>query len=314
MSADVSASAWRLVRAAALLTPALQLASVPGTFRIEDGHDVISSAAADVADLAWEPGSGWSLRLSPDDPRAAFVDLYLPLLNATSAHPITVGHLGQSLDGFIATPSGDSQFVTGEENLLHLHRLRALCDAVVVGAGTVAADDPQLTTRLVDGPSPLRVVFDPARRVSPTARVFGDGAARTLYVCSRSKVGANETRLGNAEVVGLDDERGGAMAQLIALLRARGCARIFVEGGGVTVSAFLEAGLLDRLQIAIAPLLIGDGRPAIRLAPKANLSDCRRPSYRVFRMGSDVLFDCDLRAAVAPPADGPAARTVSRVI
>ena len=258
------------------------------------------------------------MRLAPDDPRAAFVDLYLPLLNATSARPITVGHLGQSLDGFIATPSGDSQFVTGEENLLHLHRLRALCDAVVVGAGTVAADDPQLTTRLVEGPSPLRVVFDPARRVSPTAKVFTDGAARTLYACSRSKLGQGEVRLGDAEVVGLDDglddERGGAMVQLIALLRARGCARIFVEGGGVTVSAFLEAGLLDRLQIAIAPLLIGDGRPAIRLAPQANLSDCRRPSYRVFRMGSDVLFDCDLRAVAVPPADRPGARTVIRVI
>lgn len=294
MSVDVSAAAWRLVRAAALLTPALEPAAVPG--------------------LAWDPGTGWSVQLAPDDPRAAFVDLYLPLLNATPAHPITVGHLGQSLDGFIATPSGDSQFVTGEENLLHLHRLRALCDAVVVGAGTVAADNPQLTTRLVEGPSPLRVVFDPARRVSPMAKVFSDGAARTLYACSRATLGENETRLGDAEVVGLDEARGPAMVQLIALLRARGCVRIFVEGGGVTVSAFLEAGLLDRLQIAIAPLLIGDGRPAIRLAPQANLSDCRRPSYRVFRMGSDVLFDCDLRAVAAPPADRPAARTVSRVI
>ena len=314
MSVDVSAAAWRLVRAAALLTPALQLTSIPGTFRTDAGQDALSPAPANDADLAWDPGSGWSVRLAPDDPRAAFVDLYLPLLNATPAHPITVGHLGQSLDGFIATPSGDSQFVTGEENLLHLHRLRALCDAVVVGAGTVAADNPQLTTRLVEGPSPLRVVFDPARRVSPTARVFTDGAARTLYACSRSTLGASETRLGDAEVVGVDEERGPGMAQLIALLRARGCVRIFVEGGGVTVSAFLEAGLLDRLQIAIAPLLIGDGRPAIRLAPQMSLSDCRRPSYRVFLMGSDVLFDCDLRAAAAPPADTPAAHAVIRVI
>lgn len=323
MSAAVSASAWRLVRAAALLTPALQRASTPGTFRMapvpsaagsQGEVEGLSTAPADEAELTWHPGLGWAVQLGSDDPRTAFVDLYLPLLNATPLHPITVGHLGQSLDGFIATPSGDSQFVTGEENLLHLHRLRALCDAVVVGAGTVAADNPQLTTRLVEGPSPLRVVFDPARRVSPTARVFTDGAARTLYACSRSKLGPAETRLGDAEVLGLDDERGPAMAQLIALLRARGCVRIFVEGGGVTVSAFLEAGLLDRLQIAIAPLLIGDGRPAIRLAPQMSLSDCRRPSYRVFRMGSDVLFDCDLRAAAAPPADAPAAHAVIRVI
>ena len=314
MSADASASAWRLVRAASHLTPALQRAAAATAFQVTEAGDLAPRSTAGTPVLAWQPDAGWTLRLAPDDPRAALVDLYLPLLNATSAHPITVGHLGQSLDGFIATPTGDSQFVTGEENLLHLHRLRALCDAVVVGAGTVAADDPQLTTRLVDGPSPLRVVFDPARRVSRTARVFADNAARTLYACSRSKLGANETRLGHAEGVGLDEAPGPAMGELIALLRARGCVRIFVEGGGVTVSAFLEAGLLDRLQIAIAPLLIGDGRPAIRLAPQANLSDCRRPSYRVFRMGSDVLFDCDLRVPAAPPGDGPAARTVIRVI
>ena len=64
--------------------------------------------------------------------------------------------VAMSLDGFIATHSGESQFVTGEENIRHLHRMRALCDAVVVGAGTVAADDPQLTTRHVSGPSPVR--------------------------------------------------------------------------------------------------------------------------------------------------------------
>ncbi len=79
---------------------------------------------------------------------------------------------------------------------------------------------------------------------------------------------------------------------------------MFVEGGGVTVSAFLEENLLDRLHIAIAPILIGDGRPAIRVAPQANLSDCRRPAYRVFRMGGDVLFDCELRTKGEPRRDG----------
>ena len=101
------------------------------------------------AAIAWRPDTAFELVLPPDDPRHALIDLYLPICGATDAHPITVGHLGQSLDGFIATHSGESQFATGEENILHLHRMRALCDAVVVGAGTVAADDPQLTTRYV---------------------------------------------------------------------------------------------------------------------------------------------------------------------
>ncbi len=74
---------------------------------------------------------------------------------------------------------------------------------------------------------------------------------------------------------------------------------------------FLEAALLDRLQIAIAPLLIGDGRPAIRMAPRMALSDCHRPRYRVFRMGADVLFDCDLTADSDQPAPDPA---ITRVI
>ena len=216
---------------------------------------------------------------------------------ARRATPITVGHLGQSLDGFIATHAGDSQFVTGRENILHLHRMRALCGAVVVGAGTVAADDPQLTTRHVPGPSPMRVVFDPARRLSPEYRVFSDDLAPTLYVCARSLVSPGETHVGSATIVPLDDDDDVDVGQLMRVLRERGCDRIFVEGGGVTVSAFLEANLLDRLHVAIAPLIIGDGRPAIRLPARAALSECHRPRYRVFRMGGDVLFDCDLTSA-----------------
>ena len=100
-------------------------------------------------------------------------------------------------------------------------------------------------------------------------------------------------------------------AALLQLLRGRGCYRVFVEGGGVTVSTFLEAGLLDRLHLAVAPVIIGNGRPAIRLRPPTQLRDCLRPSYRVFRMGGDVLFDCDLRAtAELEPASTPIARVL----
>ena len=253
--------------------------------------------------------------LPEDDPRRSFIDLYLPICGASAEQPMAVGHLGQSLDGFIATHAGDSRFVTGQENILHLHRLRALCDAVVVGAGTVAADDPQLTTRLVDGPSPLRVVIDPARRLDAGRKVFCDNEAETLYVCAKSLVKAGESTFGGAVVAGLDEHPDGAgsvnVAALVRMLHARGCSRIFVEGGGVTVSMFLEANLLDRLHVAIAPLIIGDGRPAIRLPARALLGDCRRPGYRVFRMGGDVLFDCDLRGR---GDEGAISDAVTRVI
>jgi riboflavin-specific deaminase-like protein len=186
----------------------------------------------------------------------------------------------------------------------------------VVGAGTVAADDPQLTTRHVSGPSPVRVVLDPTRRLSDRYRVFNDDSADTLYVCAASLVRGGETHFGRAQLVGVAELGDGIDVTAVQrLLRARGCHRIFVEGGGVTVSMFLEANLLDRLQIAIAPLLIGDGRPAIRITPPRALSDCHRPRYRVFRMGADVLFDCELGAtpgdeSMSTAADPPITRVI----
>ncbi len=295
--------AWSLLLAAARAPGQLTPANASAAFALEKDHELRQiPAGAPGAAIAWRAG-GWESLLPSDDPDAAFLDLYLPICSASKARPITVGHLGQSLDGFIATHSGDSQYVTGEENILHLHRMRALCDAIIVGAGTVAADDPRLTTRHVTGSHPLRVVLDPTRRLADHYRVFNDAETETLYVCARSLARTGESRFGRAELVAVDDKDSGIdVKALITLLRDRGCARIFVEGGGVTVSAFLEANLLDRLQIAIAPLIIGDGRPAIRLEPPEALRDCHRPRYRVFRMGGDVLFDCDLRAAAAEGA------------
>jgi hypothetical protein len=186
----------------------------------------LRSVPADDGDalIAWRPDTGWEVVLPADDPRHAFLDLYLPICSATAARPVTVGHLGESLDGFIATHAGESQWVTGEQNMMHMHRLRALCHAVVVGAGTIAADDPQLTTRLVSGPSPLRVVLDPGRRLGADHRVFTDDAAETLYVCGRSLTRAGERYLGRAAIVGVE-ERGDGIdtAEVMRLLHARGC-------------------------------------------------------------------------------------------
>jgi riboflavin-specific deaminase-like protein len=186
-------------------------------------------------------------------------------------------------------------FITGDENVVHMHRLRALCDAVVVGASTVAADDSRLTTRLVPGPNPLRVVIDPRRRLPASLRLFNDGAAPTLLVCDEAHARAGE-RFGGAEVVGLPARAGRLdYAAILGLLHARGCRTVFVEGGGATVSGFLVSGLLDRLQVTIAPALLGDGLPGLHLPEVSRLADAAPLACRVLRMGDDVLFDCDLR-------------------
>lgn len=257
---------------------------------------------ADSAELAWTPG-GWRALGTPRADVAAFFDLYLP----ACAAPLVVGHLGQSLDGFIALRDGQSHYVTGPENIVHLHRMRALADAVVVGAETVAADDPRLTTRRVPGPDPLRVVLDPARRLGDDRRVLSGAPGGTVVVCDRHR--ADEGATGAVRSLGVTVREGRLdLAEMLERLRGEGVRRVFVEGGGATVSGFLEAGLLDRLQLAVAPLVIGDGRAGVRLPPTATLAECIRPAAHVFGMGADVLFDCDLRA----PAPAPAA-TSARV-
>lgn len=250
--------------------------------------------------LAWRDGDGWQLSGTFDERTHELFALYRPLLDqAPGAPPWVVAQLGQSLDGCIATHSGDSCFVTGPDNLDHLHRLRALCDAVIVGAGTVAADDPQLTTRRVPGPNPTRVVLDPALRVPSTARVLQDGAAPTLWLCDarwQAQAGAFEVNARVVGITGLQRDDGTPDAQaVIDTLHALGLRLLFVEGGGATVSSFVQQGALDRLHLAVAPVLIGAGRRGLALPAFTTMADCLRPPCRVLRMGDDVLWDLALR-------------------
>jgi len=219
-------------------------------------------------------------------------DMYLPL---RVARDFVIGQLGQSLDGRIATDAGASHFVTGRRDIERLHRLRALVDAVVVGASTVAHDDPRLTVRLVEGPSPVRVVLDPSGRIALDRKVFTDPSAHTLVVVGEGGPAAGTTK--NEIRVPWSERDGFDLSALLTRLRSRGLRRILVEGGGVTVSRFLQAGLLDRLHLTVAPMLIGSGRPSITLDAIETLDQALRPKCRRFILGEDVLFDLDLRRA-----------------
>ena len=252
--------------------------------------------ATDAADgsalLALRDGAGAAL---PDGPLAA---LFGPVL-APPAAPDgcrVIGRLAQTLDGRIATAAGSSQWIGGPGDILHTHRLRALCHAVVVGAGTVRHDNPRLTTREVPGPDPLRVVLDADRRLSDDYGIF-QGGPPTLLVCATDACGAEHH--GMAEVLRLPRATGGGLAipPLLAALKARGASRIFVEGGGLTVSRFLAAGCLDRLHVTVAPVLLGSGIPAFTLPEVARIADGLRFTWRVHDIAPDILIDAALDRA-----------------
>ena len=208
--------------------------------------------------------------------------------------PFVVAQLGQSLDGRIATLTGESRYINGDEGLDHLHRLRAVVDAVVVGAGTIEADDPQLTVRRAPGASPARVVIDPRGRLGGAGKWLAEDGAARLVVSAAPHAGAP-----GAELIVLPARDGQiAPRDIVAALAARGLRRILIEGGARTISAFIDAGAVDRLHLILGCTIIGSGRPGLQLEPLARLADALRPATEIYRLGSrDILFDCGLRDA-----------------
>jgi len=234
---------------------------------------------------AKDPDPGWSAE------EAAAWSLYAPLLGLGSS-PYFYAQVGQSLDGRIATLSGDARDVSGPQGIAHLHRCRALADAVVIGVRTALVDDPRLTVRHVAGANPARIIIDPRGRLPDDATVFAPDGARRIVIQS-----CDARRPAGVEIATLPARDGWiAPAEIREALAGFGLRRVLIEGGGVTIAGFLDAGLLDRLHVGIAPLIIGAGPSGLRTAPVARLADALRPETRVYGLGSDVIFDCALGA------------------
>ncbi|ARF54032.1 RibD family protein [Streptomyces gilvosporeus] len=289
-------AAWERLRGIRTAADAAAAGLVPDSASGERAPDDGAARQSGDGPLRWaEPATPGADRLA---------ERYLPLCLAGPR--IAFAQLGQSLDGFIATRTGDADYVTGAEDRRHLHRLRALADAVIVGAGTAVADDPRLTVRACAGDNPVRVVLDPRGRVPRGRQVFTDGEAPTVWVVgpegagrARAAAGPYGAR-GDADGCGVDilvlpDAAAFAPARLLAALARRGLGRVLVEGGGLTVSRFVSERALHRLYLTVAPVLLGDGVPGLRFPGTPVMRDALRPPMRRSPLGADTLFELELR-------------------
>lgn len=197
----------------------------------------------------------------------ASVPTSAPNPNGHHARPAVTVHYAQTIDGRIAARSGDAHWVSGESSLRLAHELRAAHDAVMVGIGTVMADDPRLTVRLAPGRSPIRVIVDSTLRIPISSNVFTDRSARTIVATTPSAPQARANAINDAggEVLRAHADENGAvdLTDLMRRLRGIGVGSLLIEGGRGIITSALDAHLVDRLTVCIAPKVIGEGVSAV---------------------------------------------------
>lgn len=219
--------------------------------------------------------------------------VFEPLRQLGDNGMMVVAQIGQTLDGRIATVTGQSKYINGQDGLEHLHRLRALVDAVVIGVETAVTDDPLLTVRLVQGKSPTRIVIDPRGRLANHAKVWQPDGVRKIWVTSEDQSATTPPEVENLVLPlteGQIDPK-----NLLQRLSNAGITRVLIEGGAKTVSRFLEARCLDHLHLIVAPIVMGSGRPSFELPPILHMDQATRMKTFTHVLGKDVLFDCHLR-------------------
>ena len=222
--------------------------------------------------------------------------------SANSKRPFVTVKFAQSLDGRIATSTGDSRWISGPSSLRLAHKLRRSHDAILVGIGTVLSDDPQLTVRLLKGRDPLRIVIDSELRIPLSSRVLANGAANGTLVATAISCDSERARAlqeTGAEVLCLPKARNGPgidLCRLLQRLQRRGIESVLVEGGKAIITSLLNAGAVDRLVVIIAPKIIGKGTEAIGDLGITKLERAVTFStVRIQKLGKDIIFDGRLK-------------------
>ncbi len=209
---------------------------------------------------------------------------------------VTLGY-AQTLDGRLATSTGSSQWISGPESLRFSHELRTEHDAIMVGAGTVCTDDPRLTVRLAAGRNPLRVVVDSTLRTPLAAAVLTEGAAPgTVFAVTDRALAAkrDKVRALGATVLCLPTETEGRvdLIALLAELHRMGVGSVLVEGGAQMITALLQARVVDRLVVCVAPKILGTGIEAVGDHGISELADAMIVTdTSVTSFGADLVFD-----------------------
>jgi diaminohydroxyphosphoribosylaminopyrimidine deaminase / 5-amino-6-(5-phosphoribosylamino)uracil reductase len=215
-----------------------------------------------------------------------------------TALPFVTLKFAISLDGRIATKTGDSQWISGSDSLQFAHQLRAGHDAIMVGIGTVLADNPRLNVRLVEGRDPLRVIVDSRLQIPNDANVLIGGAAKNTLIATSEA--ADKNRLAEIENLGAEvlrmpsdpDSQRVNLQTLLAELHSRSLQSVLVEGGAGIITALLSARLVNRMVVAIAPKIIGQGIEAIGDLGITKLSEALTfTSFKTERLGLDMIFD-----------------------
>ncbi|MEW5900445.1 MAG: RibD family protein [Acidobacteriota bacterium] len=203
------------------------------------------------------------------------LELYLPFcflsLQARRARrAIALSHFAQSLDGWIATISGDSRWIGGPGNLVHAHRMRALFDAILVGSHTLSRDRPRLTVRHVSGDNPVRIVL--GRNLAGLESLLRSSRDPVILV-------GGQPPFGSKRCLNLPLKRKNGFVptgQILRELYKRGIHSVYIEGGSITASRFLQENTLDIIQVHIAPLILGPGLPVFLLPPAQRVSHALR--------------------------------------